>query len=973
MRSTDTKPRVGTFLHRLAAILTVLLLVVSIPVQAQITKDPEPIDPELLALARGEARPAPGPGELRIAPLPVRDDMVLIDAVATGDVDDLRADLVALGLQGAAVYGRVCSGWLPVSSIDDLAKLTNLRFARPSLSTRNVGLTDSQGDAAMNADDVRATYGVDGAGITIGVLSDSYDFLGGASGDVASGDLPGGGNPNGYTTPVDVLADFGFSDEGRGMLQLIHDVAPGADLSFHTAFGGLADFAVGIEELAGCPAGSDPTCGTTTGGAAANPAEVIVDDVIYFAEPMFQDGIIAQAVDVVKEAGVSYFSSAGNSGRQSYDSPYRPSGTTIFGLEAHDFDPGPGVDVYQQVTFTSGSSVPLSFQWDQPFFSVTGGPGATTDLDFCLFSDPPTILYGCFLADNIASGDPVEFGGFSAGFSGTFNIAILKFAGPDPGRIKYVWFRSWLTVDEYDTSSSTVYGHANAAGAEAVGAAFFDETPEFGTDPPLIEGFSSAGGTPILFDVTGAPIGPITRHKPEITAPDGTNTTFFGSDVPEDPDGFPNFFGTSAAAPHAAAVAALLLDAKSGPGSLTPDEIYSTLESTTIDMDDPFTPGFDTGFDLGTGYGLIDAFSAVSSLLQADLALTKTLVGVSGDLARHTVTATFKLSVTNNGPDRANGVVVSDPLPEGATLVSASGAYDAATGVWTIGTLGVGETVTLVLELTADADNNLVNVAEVSALESDPVPGNNMAGSQARHDSPPRFEADLSVTKTVDNATPSVGQTVVYTITVTNHGPHSTAGVVVLDTLAAGLAFGSASFSDPTDSYDPATGRWVADQVKVGQTATMTLEAEVTATGAIVNTAQVWESHLRDPDSAIGQGSETEDDHAGATIDVSTNAQAKATATEGPAEIPKQVALGANYPNPFNPETVIPFAVPERARVRIAIYDVLGREVAVLLDAVQRAGHHTVTWQAGPHPTGVYLIRLEAAGTVQTRHATLMK
>ena len=111
--------------------------------------------------------------------------------------------------------------------------------------------------------------------------------------------------------------------------------------------------------------------------------------------------------------------------------------------------------------------------------------------------------------------------------------------------IKYV-INSGGTINDFDTSSSTVYGHANAAGAEAVGAAAYFETPEFGFDPALLESFSSGGLTPILFDLTGSPIFEL-RQKPGIVCPDGTNTTFFGFDF--EPDGFPNFFGTSAAAP----------------------------------------------------------------------------------------------------------------------------------------------------------------------------------------------------------------------------------------------------------------------------------------------------------------------------------------------------------------------------------------------------------------------------------------
>lgn len=106
--------------------------------------------------------------------------------------------------------------------------------------------------------------------------------------------------------------------------------------------------------------------------------------------------------------------------------------------------------------------------------------------------------------------------------------------------------------DESDTFSPTGYSHSNAAGAERVGAAFYQDSPRFGSCPAQIEPFSSAGGAPILFDTAGnRPPEPGVRLKPGITAPDGTNTTFFGFDV--EPDGFPNFFGTAAAAPHAAA------------------------------------------------------------------------------------------------------------------------------------------------------------------------------------------------------------------------------------------------------------------------------------------------------------------------------------------------------------------------------------------------------------------------------------
>ena len=421
-------------------------------------------------------------------------DRVIIDAVAAGNPNALRADLEALEMQDISQVGNVVSGLLPIASIDDMEALGSLQFARPSYAMTRTGSVDSQGDAAMHADDARALFGIDGSGITVGTLSDSFDCTGTEElADVLSGDLPAG---------IEILNDSMCpgTDEGRAMMQLIHDVAPSAGLAFHTAFGGKADFALGIEELAGCPPGSEPGC-----SPALTPADVIVDDVIYFDEPMFQDGIIAQAVDVVAGSGVSYFSSAGNNARDSYDASFEPGGSGFTGL-LHDFDPGPGVDTCQTITVPTGVTI-FSLQWTEPFFSVSGGAGSASDLDIGLFlvgCAPEDFLSIGGLEDNIGA-DPVEvFGVDNTGPPVSLGLQISHFAGPFPDLLKYVVFSSAaFSIDEFDTASSTIYGHANAAGAEAVGAAFYAETPEFGVAPPLLEPFSSAGPTPIFFDTSG--------------------------------------------------------------------------------------------------------------------------------------------------------------------------------------------------------------------------------------------------------------------------------------------------------------------------------------------------------------------------------------------------------------------------------------------------------------------------------------
>jgi hypothetical protein len=520
--------------------------------------------------------------------LQVIDDRVVVDIVAGDDPAVLVPELMKAGMQITGIAGPIISGLIPITSIELIAGLQDVRFFHPAMCSTNVGLTTSQGDVAQRSAIVKTTLGYNGTGVTVGVLSDSYNYLGGALTDVSTDDLPGAGNPNGFTTPVNVLADNGTTDEGRAMLQIIHDVAPGAFLAFATAFTGQAGFANNITNL------------WTTAGA-----DVIVDDVFYYFEPMFQDGKIAQAVDAAVAAGVPYFSAAGNQAKQSYESVWRsgpplnsgaiPGG--FYGGTTFDFDPGAGVDNMQSFTLGNGQYILIVLQWDSPFTSVcTGCPGSSNDLDIYVLNAAGNQVLASSAYNNIG-GDAVEGFQFinTTGSTATFNIMITNYFSPNPGLLKYINFGYTQGGLQYATNSSTIYGHANAAGAEAVAAATYYETPEFGVDPALLEYFSSYGPTAIHFTTTGAPTSDPRSDKPEITAPDGVNTTFFGYDI--DGDTYPNFFGTSAAAPHAAAVAALMLDAN---GSLTPVEIYAGLEAGAINMGPP-------GFDNGSGFGLIQA------------------------------------------------------------------------------------------------------------------------------------------------------------------------------------------------------------------------------------------------------------------------------------------------------------------------------------------------------------------------------
>lgn len=518
----------------------------------------------------------------------VENGRVGVDLTTSGDPAAFRTTLEGMGLLVTGQFRNVISGLLPLDAIDNVAGVTTVVAAGPSYAMTSVGLTTSQGDRAQFSDLSRQVFGFDGTGITIGTLSDSFDNNTGnptttAAQDVLNGDLPAN---------LTILDDsVSGTDEGRGMMQLITDVAPGAAQAFHTAFGGIAGFAQGILDL------------------AASGSDVIVDDVSYLNEPFFQDGVIAQAVNQVSGQGIPYLSSAGNQGRDSYESGFRNSGLTgPNGGLLHDFDPGLAIDTAQSITVSPRSLLRLSFQWDQPFAS-SGGLGSGSDIDVYLVNALGTVL-AQGITQNIG-GDAVElvqFQNFSF-VSQTVNVVIEHRAGPFAGLMKYVAFAGLQSVNEFATNSSTVVGHHTAAGGVAVGAAGYNNTPDYGVFPPIEENFSSAGGTSILFDTSGLRLASAqVRQQPLFTAPDGSNTTFFGND--SDGDTFPNFFGTSAAAPHAAAVAGLMLDAAGGGGSLTPTAVYNGLAASAIDMGT-------AGYDFDTGFGLINASVAVGAVIGA--------------------------------------------------------------------------------------------------------------------------------------------------------------------------------------------------------------------------------------------------------------------------------------------------------------------------------------------------------------------
>jgi uncharacterized repeat protein (TIGR01451 family) len=233
----------------------------------------------------------------------------------------------------------------------------------------------------------------------------------------------------------------------------------------------------------------------------------------------------------------------------------------------------------------------------------------------------------------------------------------------------------------------------------------------------------------------------------------------------------------------------------------------------------------------------------------ADLAITKTADDMSPGVGD---TVVFTLSVTNNGPSNTTGVQVTDILPSGVTYVSdtSGGDYVPATGIWNIGPLNVGSTVSIDITVTANQSGRIINIASITATDvPDPDLSNNSSGLILNTGA---NEADLAVIKEADNPSPLVGDNIVYTITVANNGPDNATGVALTDLLPAGLTYIS---DNGGGSYVSGTGVWTIGALNVGSSATLQITAQVVNAGEIINTARVTASDQTDPDITNNQSS----------------------------------------------------------------------------------------------------------------------
>jgi len=437
------------------------------------------------------------------------------------------------------------------------------------------GKVTTQGDQILKADIARQLFGLDGKGIKVGIISDSFNSLSGLSEDVKSGDLPGKANPFGYRQPVTILADTDepLLDEGRALGQIIHDIAPGAELFFHTF----------VEEDRDGLFSDEESFAKAVSTLTAAGVDIIVEDAVIPAS-LLQDGKAAKAIEAAINQGVVVVSAAGNNGGVSYDSVFRPGAEFElegFQFQAHDFDPTDGVDFFQNINLPEENTLISSLLgWDDPIGEIK-----TEYVQFLVntpeLPNPDNIVAISGLTSESAVDVPLQGLEYAPENDEQLYFVIAR-VGDDvsekPTFIKWVSGANgadrkidYEYIDE-DANNRSVYGYSNAPSSITVGATDID-------NPTEVRSYSSRGGSPILFDAEGNRLAnPIFRNKPEVYAPDGVATNF-PIDSP-----FAEFLGTSASAPHIAGIAALMLER--ADGNLTPEEIRTKIQDTALSIEE---------------------------------------------------------------------------------------------------------------------------------------------------------------------------------------------------------------------------------------------------------------------------------------------------------------------------------------------------------------------------------------------------
>ena len=343
----------------------------------------------------------------------------------------------------------------------------------------------------------------------------------------------------------------------------MHDLAPGAELYFATAFGGQAQFAANIEAL--CAAGAD----------------VIVDDISYLREAAFQDDIVAQGINAAVAAGCVYFSAGGNNGNLNDRTSGVWDGDFVAGPTISGGGQSLGVSHLFRLPRTNLNRI-TGYDFDTMCLKWSDPLGASAN-DYDLYLLDPSEPSVTFTSTDVQDGtqDPVEcISRLRLRSTGElldltrYRLLVVKVAGEN----RYLHLNTHGGRLTFATDGQ-IFDHAaaaNAIGVAATNAAIAGGDGGVFDGTESVERFSSDGPRRIFFHSDGRAITPgnfsatggLLLEKPDVAAADGVSTA-----TPE----FETFFGTSAAAPHAAAIAALMLQAAGGPRSLTRAQLLQAM------------------------------------------------------------------------------------------------------------------------------------------------------------------------------------------------------------------------------------------------------------------------------------------------------------------------------------------------------------------------------------------------------------
>ncbi len=426
---------------------------------------------------------------------------------------------------------------------------------------------DLEGEIAHAANDARTKYKTTGSGVKVCVISTSVRYLQQAqqNGSLPSDvevllgqdglDLDGFGSPN----PIN-------PGEGTAMLEIVHRIAPGATLAFATGIGGENGMAKNIQDL------------------VKDKCDIIVDDIIYWSEPPFQDGMIAKEVNAASAQGVLYVSAAGNDGHLGAMSDSTPPNPIPPNVWEGNFVAVPGAVPYQKFSSQTGQDPRFNKMWSSPQRVVLSWNDPLSSWE--QGSDPAKRSHyrvevydaaGKLINASTASLDSPSASVILSGSPAyqAANLAIVQ----EPSSSPKTYLRLTATggpasggLLNYGTHGMTS-GHNAAWAALTVGAVSAKgATGPFTASSGPVEHFSSDGPRRIFYNPDGSPVSPtgfLDLPKPDVMGADGITTDVPGW-APDNKDEFSPFFGTSAAAPHVAAIAALLMSYQPKPRLTVP-------------------------------------------------------------------------------------------------------------------------------------------------------------------------------------------------------------------------------------------------------------------------------------------------------------------------------------------------------------------------------------------------------------------